>query len=301
MAFSLPKRTARTCCMAAALVMAAVTAATAWVGSNPASLRLAASRPFSAAADVRRLPHSFRQVLQQEEMDMIVGGINHRKALEERNRDAPLPWPHETAEIMLDGTSIIKWVMKQKQREDPENYMSSDAWSIWPARLIPAMKALTLHGWGQQRPRSPWQPVITVYDLPDPKTTWSGGQVAKWRHLARHGPKFVQDVGTLAFSQTYVDRSAEMNFRADKEILYMLELITREDPRRQVLVTANTNLVKEARQFATVRSPKWLRSELLKTQHGIEAVETLMGDHSREVRWMARVLPPRISKAFLAG
>lgn len=222
----------------------------------------------------------------------------------------PLPWSRKTTEVMIDATSLIKY-FNRKARELPQNKdlnQMSDYFSWWPIRSY-MIATLLSKEYGQDRPPSPWEPIIVVYDTPDPAKTWSGLQVEKYRYASREGPWKVQlptpgpGTATLAFSQTYVDRSAAGIYRCDKEILYMLELLMRDFPsRRQVLVTASAGMKKHAERFCTVRGPKWLEAEILQRHgwRGKETYQALMGG-PQGVLWHLRALPDQLRLTFTAS
>jgi len=189
--------------------------------------------------------------------------------------DDPLPWPEETAEIMVDAFSVVAWSMEELGNIEEDLELRHDRFSYWPARVAIAAEAL-LDRYGLSRPPSPWSPLIVVYDLPNPGQTWNGNQIKRWRHLARSGPENSNNV-TLAWSQSYVDTSASEDYRCDKEIMYMLEMLTRPYPRRQVLVTDDPFLARQAERLCKVRSSKWFHEELLKSgEKGINASKALL-------------------------
>lgn len=204
----------------------------------------------------------------------------YSKAKAELNMMAPLVWPREECEIIVDATNLTFWYFQKAAKaegHDPSISLKHDPFCFWPIRIYNALKVLVPH-YGKSRPPSPWKPVMGVWDLPNPGSTWSGLQVKRWKNLSRQGPRPVSGL-TLAFSQTYVDRSAEENYRADKEIMYLLEILTRDFSRRQILVTADRTLAKQARNYATVRGPSWFEQEVLSLggEEGKNAIKALMG------------------------
>eukprot|EP00439_Symbiodinium_sp_Y106_P068468 s1001_g11.t1 len=110
--------------------------------------------------------------------------------------DDPLPWPVETAEIMIDAHSVIPWYWAETAKIEEDLDLRHDKFSFWPARIAKAGEAL-LSRFGLSRPPSPWSPIITVFDLPDPGNTWNGQQIKRYRSLARQGPRQFNNV-TLA-------------------------------------------------------------------------------------------------------
>lgn len=209
---------------------------------------------------------------------------------------APLPWPPETAEIMVDAHSIIQWYWNETLEIEQDLNLVHDKFMFWPGRVVNAAKLL-VRRYGLDRPPSPWSPVIVVFDLPDPGMTWNGKQVKLYRNLARQGPT-IHDGLTFAWSNTYVDTSASEMYRCDREVLYMLEMLSRPYPRRQVLVTADPKLAEQAELFSLVRGPEWFDQELQSLgQEGQAAREALLGlkeDNSLED------LPFGIKNAFAA-
>mmetsp|Transcript_68788 Transcript_68788/g.163858 ORF Transcript_68788/g.163858 Transcript_68788/m.163858 type:complete len:302 (+) Transcript_68788:28-933(+) len=212
--------------------------------------------------------------------------------------DDPLPWPTETAEIMIDAHSVIPWFWAETAKIEEDLDLRHDKFSFWPARIAKAGQAL-LSRFGLSRPPSPWSPIITVFDLPDPGNTWNGQQIKRYRSLARQGPRQFNNV-TLAFSQSYVDTSARENYRCDREIMYMLDMLMRPYPRRQILVTDDVKLAREANTVCHVRSAKWLNEELLKSgPAGVNASEALMSIEY-DFQPIMEELPKAVQIAFAA-
>jgi len=216
---------------------------------------------------------------------------------ERRQRlSAPLPWPRSTAEVMIDSMSVIDHAFFVQQLKRQDILFQNDRFHVWPGRVFMAAKALN-RLYGKECPPSPWRPVIAVYDQPDPRETPSGLKVRTWSNLYKQGPREAGRV-TLGWAQTYVDQSAEERWDCDREILYMLELLTRDFPRRQVLVTDNPWLEQQASRFATVRSPKWLMKELKEAgQEGKAAIEALTGESKGDFKTF-NMLPRCVRKAF---
>ncbi|CAE7571386.1 MEGF8 [Symbiodinium natans] len=156
--------------------------------------------------------------------------------------DDPLPWPEETAEIMIDAHSVIPWYWSETAKIEEDLNLRHDMFTFWPARIAKAGQAL-LSRFGISRPPSAWSPIIVVFDLPDAAKTINGHQVKRYRRIARQGPVRFNNV-TLAFSQSYVDTSARELYRCDREIMYMLEMLMRPYPRRQILVTEDVHLAR---------------------------------------------------------
>lgn len=216
-------------------------------------------------------------------------------AKKEKNPMAPLPWHRSQSEVMVDAMSVIRYFWKKAELEMDHLVLKHDIHSYWPAKLYSATQKLT-QVYGKDVPPSPWKPVVAVYDIPNPKQQYSGLLVRKWQNLHRQGPIPCRGM-TLAWAQTYVDQSAAERYRCDKDILWMLEVITREFPRRQVLVTSDRGLGNRARNYCTVRHPKWFEQEVLRIKGGKDAVEVLMGKTS-DKDMLATGLPWSIRKAF---
>lgn len=198
---------------------------------------------------------------------------------------------------MVDSMSVIKyfWWVIRSEREDL--VLEHDLFAYWPAKLAYALQSLTRH-YGSDRPPSPWRPIVAVFDQPNPNKVTSGLKLRKWYNLHKQGPRFANGM-TLAWAQTYVDQSAAERYRCDREILYMLEILTRDFDRRQILVTGDRTLQETARRFCTVRGPKWLRREILKMggTQGKEGVEALLGGGARVGKIMS-MLPRSVRGAF---
>lgn len=211
-----------------------------------------------------------------------------------------LPWPPETAEIMVDAHSVISWYWNKTLEIEEDLNLVHDKFMFWPARIARAAQLLARR-FGVDRPPSCWSPIIVVYDLPDPGETWNGNQVKKYRYLSRQGPRIHEGI-TLAWSNSYVDTSASENYRCDREILYMLEMLSRPYPRRQVLVTADAKLAEQAEMFCLIRGPEWLDQELQTLgEEGIAARKALLGMETRErPGHVLQGLPLSIKKAFAA-
>lgn len=210
---------------------------------------------------------------------------------------APLPWPKSTTEVMVDAMSVIRYALLLQQKKRMDIDFEHDQHSLWPTRVFMAAQALT-KTYGKDRPPSPWKPIIVVYDQPDPKETTSGLKIRSWKNLYKSGPRWAGGV-TLGWAQTYVDQSAAERHRSDREMLYMLELITRDFPdRRQVLVTYDQNLEGLASKYAEVRSPQWFFKEVESTgAWGKSAIQALMGS-TKETGRAFSMLPPAVKKAF---
>lgn len=219
-------------------------------------------------------------------------------AKEEKNLDAPLPWKRSQCEIMVDSMSVIKYFWKEIRKEREDLVLEHDLFAYWPAKLVYAVQSLT-GLYGTDRPPSPWRPIVAVFDQPDPKKVASGLKVRKWYNLRKQGPRFANGM-TLAWAQTYVDQSAEERYRCDREILYMLEILTRDFDRRQVLITNDRTLQANARRFCTVRGPQWLRKEIWTVggRPGKEGIETLLGGRAGVGRSVSS-LPTSIRNAFI--
>eukprot|EP00929_Paragymnodinium_shiwhaense_P014485 TRINITY_DN122398_c0_g1_i1.p1 TRINITY_DN122398_c0_g1~~TRINITY_DN122398_c0_g1_i1.p1 ORF type:complete len:344 (+),score=53.41 TRINITY_DN122398_c0_g1_i1:168-1199(+) len=217
---------------------------------------------------------------------------------------APLPWPTETTEIMIDGMSVIQYFWNKVEKDEEalvESFDKNDIHGWWPLRVFMAAQELAEAGYGVERPPSPWQPLTAVFDIPDKNKITSGLKIKRWHTLTRQGPSRAGNC-TLSWAQVYVDQSAAERVRCDREILYMLEVITRQYPqRRQVLVTSDRRLGQEAKRFCTVRSPKWFEKEVLKTgEGGKKAIEALLGG-SDGVQNSLKRLPMAVQRAFQAG
>jgi len=211
----------------------------------------------------------------------------------------PLEWPRETCEVMVDAMSVTRWYWKKAKKADQELVLTHDLFAYWPIRVFNMIKLLSKE-YGKEKPPSPWAPVVAVFDLPNAEQTWSGLQVKKWKNLSRQGPRYVNGV-TLAWSQTFVDMSASGKMRCDREILYMLESLTRDFPRRQVLVTGCKYLAADAKRFCTVRSPQWLEQEILARhgQEGAAAVKAMEGG-PEGVEEALKGLPQKVKAAWTA-
>ncbi|CAE7844941.1 cya1, partial [Symbiodinium microadriaticum] len=104
----------------------------------------------------------------------------------------------------------------------------------------------------------------------------------------------------ILFSQSYVDTSARENYRCDREIMYMLDMLMRPYPRRQILVTDDVKLAREANTVCHVRSAKWLNEELLKSgPAGVNASEALMSIEY-DFQPIMEELPKAVQIAFAA-
>lgn len=178
--------------------------------------------------------------------------------------------------MMIDGHSLIEWYWNQTLQIEQDLNLVHDKFTFWPARLLKATELLTRR-FGLDRPPSPWSPIIAVFDLPDPGNTWNGAQVKRYKSLSRQGPTEYHGV-TLAWSNSYVDTSASESYRCDREVLYMLEMLSRPYPRRQVLVTADPMLAERAEEICHVRGPEWFDQELQTLgQEGEVARQELLG------------------------
>jgi len=232
----------------------------------------------------------------------------------ENDPNAPVPWDRSTCEVMVDAMSITKWYWRKIEMENEDLLIQHDIHVGWPQRVFQASMMLAKH-YGKDRPPSPWRPVILVFDQPSKEDTWSGLKLKKWHCLQRQGP---QDAGfrkwvsleeiateprcTLAWAQTYVDQSASGKTRCDREILYMLEVLTRQFPRRQILVTEDLNLAEEARRYCTVRGAEWFEREVLELAgetQGPKIIEALMGG-AYGVEKVTKQLPDAIRNAWMS-
>jgi hypothetical protein len=193
--------------------------------------------------------------------------------------DGELPWDRETAELMIDATSVAKYVLDKFEDENSHIKLNGDVYSWWPSRVLAAVRRL-VPIYGKDRPPSPWNPIIVVFDRPDPLRYHNAFKIKQYRNLARQGPDNMVKGMTTAVSGTYVEevrKGNEWNGRADEEMLYMLELLVREWPmRRQVLVSADKDLREMARRHCMVRSPEWLLRELQRLgEEGVAAMNFL--------------------------
>lgn len=217
---------------------------------------------------------------------------------------AEVPWPREQTELMIDAMSVIRHYMEQEKVNEYGMVIENDPHSYWPARVYCALRPI-IQRYGLNRPPSPWKPVVVAYDIPNPSKTKSGLKVRKWGNLHKQGPRNVGrgECGpygaemTLAWAQTYVDQSAAERYRCDKEILWMLEVLTREYPRRQVLVTGDKWLQKEAKKYCIVRDINWLEKEILREEEGERALGPLRGE-TKDMEYALKGLPPNIKRAF---
>jgi len=224
---------------------------------------------------------------------------------EEEELQAEVPYPRAQTEIMVDAMSVIRHYWQQKKVNEYGMVIENDPHSYWPARVYCALRPIVRH-YGLDRPPSPWKPVTVVYDIPDPSHTKSGLKVRKWGSLHKQGPREVGrgECGpygaemTFAFAQTYVDQSAAERYRCDKEILWMLEVLTRDYPRRQVLVTGDKWLQKAAKKYCLVRDVAWLEKEILaEGEEGQRALAPLKGQNE-DMAWATKGLPKGIKRAF---
>jgi len=78
-------------------------------------------------------------------------------------------------------------------------------------------------------------------------------------------------------------------------------VLTSEYPRKQVLVTEDRWLAREARKFATVRSVRWLEREIMEVggQSAAFAIDALAGE-APGVEKAFESLPMPVQKAFAA-
>jgi len=198
----------------------------------------------------------------------------------EKGLEDDLPWPRETAEIMVDSMSFSLYLFKKAQeRLEPEGiYINYDKFLLWPAWVWHAVKKL-VPIYGFDRPPAPWKPVILVHDIPDMGPgahSYSGLRVRRWQNLKKQGPREIDGV-TLAWAGTYNDISARGWGRCDQEILTMLEALTRDFPRRQVLVSGQPMVRDEARRYCEVRSPAWLEKEIRRSgSEGEKIIEEIL-------------------------
>lgn len=219
-------------------------------------------------------------------------------AKQEKNLSAPLPWLRSQSEVMVDAMSVMKYFYKRNRVSKEDMLQTHDFHSYWPLRVFMAVQKLT-RVYGKDRPPSPWRPVIAVYDIPDPRDQSSGLKIRRWRSLFRQGPRPAAGM-TLAWAQTYVDQSAAERYRCDKEILWMLELLTRDYPRKQVLVTEDKWLAKQAKRFCTVRGAQWLKAEILAADRGSTAGAEALQGSEQGVEHALGMLPKPIRQAFVA-
>jgi len=180
---------------------------------------------------------------------------------------APVPWPRHETEIMVDVSSVNRYYMNQvaAEREAEGMKFMHDPLQTWPVRLIYACRRLA-RVYGRDVAPSPWKPIILVHDSLDPRSAskhhaTKGQQYERWVDLKRAGPRDYRGM-TLATANMYVDQSVQMRGRADREILYMLEMVTRDWPRKQILITDDPVLQEDARDYAAVRGPEWLEDEI---------------------------------------
>merc|ERR1711879_587043 len=175
--------------------------------------------------------------------------------------------------------------------------MGHDVHSFFPIKIMRALQSLVPH-YGRNRPPSMWRPLIMVFDQPNPKASKGNLRIQAWHLLKKSGPYSTNGM-TLAVAGTYYDQSASVRYRCDNEILYMLEALTRDYPRRQVLVTNDRRLQNEARRFCTVRNGKWFEEQVLKLggDMGKEAINVLKGDFMDVEPWFYGV-QYKIRKAF---
>jgi len=217
--------------------------------------------------------------------------------------NAELPWERSETEVMVDAMSCIKHYWRRSKSMSEGLVVKNDIHSYWPGRLTLAATQLA-KVYGINVPPSPWKPVISVFDMVDRcKTGVSGLKVRKWQSLVQQGCSVSRADVTIGVAGAYVDQSAAMIYRADKEILFMLDVLTREYPRRLVLVTADKRLAKQARAYATVRGPEWFKREVERTgSEGKLAMRALMGEDdartNEAIHKYFKGLPKRVSDAF---
>lgn len=220
--------------------------------------------------------------------------------------DAPLPWRREQCEVMVDAMSVIQWYWEKIRQDHEDLVVENDMHVGWPQRVFQAAHVLAGH-YGRDRPPSPWCPVMVVYDSPDLTNSFSGLKAKTWKNLKRQGPRnyglkpFDPVKVTMTWSESYVDQSASGFTRCDREILYMLEVLTRDFPRRQVLVTEDPALAEDATRYCTVRGVKWFEKEILNLggERGPHIIEALMGG-SYGIEEVTENLPKCVAKAFTA-
>lgn len=189
----------------------------------------------------------------------------------------PLPWPRIQAEVMVDAMSIIRHFQRATRDKTQLKVHDDDPFMSWPYRVYAGIKALR-GDYGKDRPPSPWRPLIAVFDLPHWRRCESGLQMRTWHCLSKQGPRTSSGV-TLAWANTYVSQGASRRTRCDKEILSMLEVLLREYPRRQVLVTSDNVLARHALKYCQVRGVPWFVQELQRTDRGKQALDILMNEH----------------------
>lgn len=216
---------------------------------------------------------------------------------------APLPWLRSQSEIMVDAMSVIRHFQKKTADATQMKQYLDDPFMSWPGRVYTAMQALAGE-YGTDRPPSAWAPLILVFDIPNWKYCKYGLQVRTWHSLSKQGPRTTPRMTaepssqiTLAWANTLIDQGAAQRTRCDKEILAMLEILVREYPRRQVLVTGDKVLARHANKFCTVRGVRWFVKELQRTEEGRKAYDFLMNEgEGIELNFRGLAIPVR--KAF---
>lgn len=256
-----------------------------WAGPKPCWLHAASSPPRLS----KRTP---RAAVSQASLDMQLA-----EARAEEDMNAPLMWPRAETEIMVDVMSVLNYIWARERLTFDQ---TPSPFGLWSLRMVFALETLAGR-FGTDRPPSPWEPLVLVYDLPNPKMDAWTLQIRHWRSLAKQGPRRVENC-TVAFAGTYTQRLLHTT-RCDREILHMLELLTREFPRKQVLVTWDKKLAKEVRPFATVRSPAWLEKEIraIGTARGELGHQVMLGDWCEEMEEVLDNCPARIGQAFKTG
>mmetsp|Transcript_82671 Transcript_82671/g.145890 ORF Transcript_82671/g.145890 Transcript_82671/m.145890 type:complete len:350 (+) Transcript_82671:51-1100(+) len=225
---------------------------------------------------------------------------------------AMLPWPRETAELMIDVTSIVKYYLAKQQQLEEDLVLMNDPLRFWPYRVFRACVNLR-EVYGLNTPPSPWAPIILVHDGASPRFTRSGLQVRRYSKLTGNSPYRIDnsmfagrrgcDI-SLAFSQTYVPTSTRHTpYRADQEILYMLEVLMQTSFRRQVLVTADPIMARQAENGVEVRGPTWFEKELLRCPGGEHSIKELLSDANCQFHMenMHKFIPGVVAQAFKSG
>lgn len=275
-------------------VARAATAASAAAAPSPAVAALGLDEPrrrVLAPGTKRRIQNRWKLRSADVQMDPYMA------AKEERNVWAPLPWPRSQSEVMIDAMSVIRYCWWKIRRQDEDLVVEHDLHQYWPTRMFYAATTIVSE-FGKDRPPSPWRPVTAVFDQPNPRKTANGLKIRSWKNLYKQGPRDAAGV-TLGWAQTFVDQSAAERYRCDREILWMLEVLTRDYDRRQVLVTGDTRLQSAARRYCTVRHPEWLFKEMKRVgKRGESAVQALLGG-PQNLEKAQKMLPVPVQKAFI--
>ncbi|CAK0889645.1 unnamed protein product [Prorocentrum cordatum] len=238
-------------------------------GAAPPGRRGRRAAPRGAVAEATREAETDGEV---DVEDGLEPEVDHWAELEaakaKRGLTAKLPWPRSTCEVMIDAMTTIQHFWRKAGHEKGHLRHQSDIFTLWPAKVVQAAAALRpRYADRDRRPPSPWEPIMVVYDYPNPRRNWMvSPRIDLWKHMSQQGPRVLQKGLSIAFADTYTENLDELTKgRCDQEIMYMIELLTREFPRRQVLVTGDPKLQRLARSHCLVRSPKWLEQELLRT------------------------------------